>query len=218
MCIESVKPSNHLILCCPYFSLIVMCLPSTMDWNYTFFEDLHFGEFPNGPVIRTLPFHYRSMGSIPGWGTKISQAKWHGQNQETTMTSLLFYWWSRGQLPVSCISSRPSKVRNSCWWWQVVFPSLRKCPFCPHLDGCTALNHDDLGTWTQTSSFHVCYCEPIWWAAFSFFDGFLWCAEAFSFMESRLLLLGAFDFDVRSQKTYCPSFLPVLWLQLFHPF
>lgn len=60
--------------------------------------------------------------------------------------------------------------------------------------------------------------NPFGGLPFHFFDGFLWCAEAFSLMESWLLLLGAFDFDVRSQTTYCPSFLPVLWFQLLHPF
>ena len=31
------------------------------------------GEFPGGPVVRTLRFHCLA-GSIPGWGIKIPQA------------------------------------------------------------------------------------------------------------------------------------------------
>ena len=34
--------------------------------------------FPGGPEISTPHFHYRGMGSIPGWGAKILQAAWHG--------------------------------------------------------------------------------------------------------------------------------------------
>ena len=37
-----------------------------------------FGEFPGGPVVRS-----RALGSIPGWGTKIPQAAWHGQKNPT---------------------------------------------------------------------------------------------------------------------------------------
>ena len=32
-------------------------------------------EFPGGPVVRTLRFHCWGPGSIPGWGTKILQAR-----------------------------------------------------------------------------------------------------------------------------------------------
>ena len=32
------------------------------------------GEFPGGPVVKTLCFHFR--GLISGWGTKIPQAMW----------------------------------------------------------------------------------------------------------------------------------------------
>ena len=33
------------------------------------------GEFPGGSVVRTCCFHCHGLGSIPGWGTKILQAK-----------------------------------------------------------------------------------------------------------------------------------------------
>ena len=36
-------------------------------------------DFCGGPVVRTLCFHCRGMGSIPGWGTKILHVMWHGQ-------------------------------------------------------------------------------------------------------------------------------------------
>ena len=31
-------------------------------------------EFPGGPAVRTWCFHCGSLGSVPGWGTKILQA------------------------------------------------------------------------------------------------------------------------------------------------
>ena len=33
------------------------------------------GGFPGGPVVKTLHFHCRGLGSIPGLGTKILQSK-----------------------------------------------------------------------------------------------------------------------------------------------
>ena len=38
-------------------------------------------EFPGGPVVRTQCFHCWSQGSVPGPGTKIPQAVWHGQKK-----------------------------------------------------------------------------------------------------------------------------------------
>ena len=32
-------------------------------------------------VVRILGFHYHGPGSIPGWGTEVSQDTWHGQNK-----------------------------------------------------------------------------------------------------------------------------------------
>ena len=39
------------------------------------------GEFPGGLVVRTLRFHCRGQGSVPGRGTKILQAARHGQKK-----------------------------------------------------------------------------------------------------------------------------------------
>ena len=36
---------------------------------------------PGSPMIKTLHFHCRGMGSIPGKGTKIPWAKRHGQKK-----------------------------------------------------------------------------------------------------------------------------------------
>ena len=33
-------------------------------------------DFPHGPVVETLCFHCRVVGSIPGEGTKIPHAMW----------------------------------------------------------------------------------------------------------------------------------------------
>ena len=35
-------------------------------------------ELPGGPVVRTRRFHC-GRGSVPGRGTRIPQAAWHGQ-------------------------------------------------------------------------------------------------------------------------------------------
>ena len=36
-------------------------------------------DFPGDPVIKTQHFQCRGTGSNPGWGTKILQAAWNGQ-------------------------------------------------------------------------------------------------------------------------------------------
>ena len=40
------------------------------------------GEVPGGPVVRTWCFHCQGPDSIPGRGSKIPQAAWHGQNNK----------------------------------------------------------------------------------------------------------------------------------------
>ena len=35
-----------------------------------------FGDFPGGPVVKTLPSGARGAGSIPAWGTKIPHGLW----------------------------------------------------------------------------------------------------------------------------------------------
>ena len=47
------------------------------------------GEFL-GPVVRTLHFHYRGTGVIPGWGTQIPYAEWCGQKNNLKKTSDCF--------------------------------------------------------------------------------------------------------------------------------
>ena len=39
-------------------------------------------EFPGGLVITILGFHCRGPGSVPGWGTEISWAKWCGKKKK----------------------------------------------------------------------------------------------------------------------------------------
>lgn len=39
-------------------------------------------KFPDSSVVRTLPFHCRRHGSIPGQGTKFLHARWHGQKEK----------------------------------------------------------------------------------------------------------------------------------------
>ena len=43
-------------------------------------------DFPSGPVVKTLSFDAGDMGSIPGQGTKISQAMQHDNTHTHTHT------------------------------------------------------------------------------------------------------------------------------------
>ena len=51
--------------------------------SITLVKKSHPTEFPGSPVVRILRFHCRSLGSIPGRGTRIPQATQHGQKKET---------------------------------------------------------------------------------------------------------------------------------------
>ena len=56
-----------------------------MPWahNELFFgQNWNFREFPGSPVVRTWHFHCQGLGLIPGQGTKILQAEWHGQKKK----------------------------------------------------------------------------------------------------------------------------------------
>ena len=39
-------------------------------------------ESPGGLVVRVLGFHCRGPGSIPGLGSEMLQAPWHGQTKK----------------------------------------------------------------------------------------------------------------------------------------
>ena len=43
-----------------------------------------FRELPGDPVVRTRTFTAVGPGSIPGQGTKILKAEWHGQKKKKT--------------------------------------------------------------------------------------------------------------------------------------
>ena len=47
-------------------------LPVNIEVNVSFQISV-FGEFPGGPLVRTLRFHCQGCASVPGWGTKIPQ-------------------------------------------------------------------------------------------------------------------------------------------------
>ena len=49
-----------------------------------------FGEFAGGPVVRTLCFTAKGVGSVPGWGTKIPQAMKHGQKKKREREKYMF--------------------------------------------------------------------------------------------------------------------------------
>ena len=43
-------------------------------------------DFPGGPGVKTLCFHCRELGSIPGQGTKLPHAALHGHTHTHTHT------------------------------------------------------------------------------------------------------------------------------------
>ena len=52
-------------------------------------------EFPGGPVVMTWCFHYWALGSIPGWVSKIPQAKQSGQGggtRQILFSTTFFYY------------------------------------------------------------------------------------------------------------------------------
>ena len=51
---------------------IVYDVPITLD------KKGYFREFPSDPLLRTQCLHCLGPGSIPGWGTKLSQAAQSG--------------------------------------------------------------------------------------------------------------------------------------------
>ena len=42
----------------------------------------HWRYFSDGPEVKTLCFHCRGVGSIPGQGTKILYATWQGKKKK----------------------------------------------------------------------------------------------------------------------------------------
>ena len=52
---------------------------SCLDVRRVKLKIINLGNFPGGPVVKTLCFQYRGLGSIPGQGTKISHAVWYSQ-------------------------------------------------------------------------------------------------------------------------------------------
>ena len=54
-------------------------------------------EFPGGPAVRSWRFHCRDPGSIPGQGTKIPQATWHGQKKRNGPNYVSSWWLNHKQ-------------------------------------------------------------------------------------------------------------------------
>ena len=46
-------------------------------------------DFPGSVEVETLSFQCRGMGSIPGQGTKIPHAVWHGHKEKKTLKKVL---------------------------------------------------------------------------------------------------------------------------------
>ena len=46
------------------------------------------GDFPSGPVVKTLPSNAGGVGLIPGWGAKIPHALWPKKSKHNTEATL----------------------------------------------------------------------------------------------------------------------------------
>ena len=51
-------------------------------------KHMYTGDFPSGPMVKTLPSNVEGVGSIPGWGAKISLALWPKMPKHKTETIL----------------------------------------------------------------------------------------------------------------------------------
>ena len=77
------------IFCCYYemcwaFYQVIHFIFSTLQSKRfrLFMQKGSLWEFPGGPVVRTWRFQCPGPGSIPGQGTKIPPAAWHGQEKK----------------------------------------------------------------------------------------------------------------------------------------
>ena len=57
---------------------------------FSYVKNIFCREFPGSPVIRTWHFYCCCPDSIPGWGTKIQQTPWRGQNKKVFCGANLF--------------------------------------------------------------------------------------------------------------------------------
>ena len=75
------------------------------------------GEFPGGLVVRTQHFPCCGPGSIPGWGTKIPQAVWHGQKKKIVLKNqqYLLYRSSKVLLYMMCSRSLKETCIQATW-------------------------------------------------------------------------------------------------------
>ena len=69
-----------------------------MTENINCLVSIIWGNFPGGPVVKTLPSNVRGMGLNPGWGAKIPHALWpknqvicNISNMTDSINALYFY-------------------------------------------------------------------------------------------------------------------------------
>ena len=56
------------------------------------FKNLLFWDFPGSPVVKTRASSAGGMGLIPGGGTKIPHAAWHGQKKKNKTPFILTFF------------------------------------------------------------------------------------------------------------------------------
>ena len=65
-----------------YTTTLLYAEINTLQINYTLIIFLKMKDFPGGPVIKTLYFHCRGVGSIPDQGTMILHAEQDGEKEK----------------------------------------------------------------------------------------------------------------------------------------
>ena len=70
-------------------------------------------EFSGCPGVRTLSFHCRGLGSIPGGETKIPQASQSSQNKHTNKVNYGTLWASQVALVVKNLPANAGDIRDA---------------------------------------------------------------------------------------------------------
>ena len=83
-------------------------------------------EFPGSPVFRTQSFHWWSLGSIPGQGTKIQQVVQQGQKKKKQISSLFLGGYNQVSWQ-TLIKPSSKKIEFQMWYvWRKNFQCCEK--------------------------------------------------------------------------------------------
>ena len=83
-------------------------------------------DFPSGPVVKTPCRQCREMGLIPGYGTKIPHALWHGQKIIFKKSFMLSHLGHPRKLKAQAAQwIFTSQPKNSCFTWEENLPIIQ---------------------------------------------------------------------------------------------